>query len=131
MEHLLRLIESYLKSRMAILRTLSDRKLTPTELEALTDVSYSNLFRRRKNAAHWRSSELKTIAGILGMSAAGIVAIETLAQQIDALPQPDRYGLLKQARLGDRHLKVRLQKADNWQYEELERLATILRRWKK
>lgn len=128
-ENLLRTVESYLKSRAAIIRLLNDRKMKPGELEATLQFSYALLFRRRQNPSHWRSSELKMVAEALGLSPAPIAEIETVVAQIDGLPNLVRVLLLKETRIDARRIAIRRQDPDLWQCEELERLAAVLHRW--
>lgn len=128
-EPLLRTVESYLKCRAAVVRKLNDHQFSPAELKALTNVPYTMLFRRRQNAAYWRSSELEQLANVLSLSPAPIAGVQTLANQLQSLPKPVRVPLLKEARLEARQLLVRGQNADKWQCHELEHLAGVLRRW--
>lgn len=128
-DQLLRTVESYLKSRAAILRVLNDRKFKSSELEAILNVPYAVMFRRRQNAAHWRSSELRELADMLGMSGGAIVGVESLANQLQDLPTFVRVPLLKEARIDSHRLATRAKDYDCWQYDELQQLASVLRRW--
>ena len=128
-EPLLRVVESYLSGRSAILWALEDRAFTASELKDILDVQNDMIFRRRHNPTSWRPSELKQLANVFRLSSEPITNLQNLAFWLQSLPDGIRGKLLKEAHFDRSKLKVRLQNPDAWQYDELGQLVCVLRRW--
>lgn len=128
-EQLLRPVEAYLTSRMAIIRAMDERKLTISDLTDGLAITYSSLTRRRLNSAHWRPKELEKLATLLRIPGEAIGGLQSVALQMSTLPESVRKQLYKEARLDNYKLRLRHEDYDRWQYTEVEWLAATLRTW--
>ena len=128
MESLIYLINSYLNSRSALLRSLEDHSLSTAMLTSsvLTSSVISN---RRRNQTTWRPDELAKLAEELRMSTGAIINLYQLAPRLLCLPNSLLRPLLKPTSLDRHKLAIRSRDMNYWQYIELVQLVSALRRW--
>ncbi|MBO0933228.1 hypothetical protein [Fibrella aquatilis] len=130
MERVTHLVDTYLKSRMAILRKLDDGALSVGDLALWLNSTPYKVLLRKRNPNSWRPTELEQLATALDQSSTTIRSLRYLADHLLQLPNPVLRQLLKKTQLNRVKLRDRDADADRWRQNELMLLDSALRCYK-
>ncbi|WP_185155637.1 hypothetical protein [Rudanella paleaurantiibacter] len=130
MDKVLTLLEAYLKSRNAILWACADRPMSVQTSIDLLKTTATVIHKRRKDPKSWRPSELIVLGERLNINTVAIANLRSLTLQLTTMPEETIRPVMKAAHLDRKKLIIRNRNYDNWQHDELERLALVLRNWK-
>lgn len=122
------LLASYFNARSAILRTLTEKSLSSTDLMDTLRLSREALNRRRKNPDYWLADELSELAAHLHLRLKPDLYTQAITACLQSIDEPDRQRLLKEIHITPSRLKTIFKDSNCWRYSELVQLSQLINR---
>ena len=124
MESILQTLQSYFNFRGAVLRTLATSPLSKDEFARITGLTGDSKYRRQQNPTLWQPVEVNRLAVELGLGDGVTNRLMGLAPMLVQLPDKKKRRLLSASKLSAQKLRLRLEDANSWQAQELEKLKS-------
>ncbi|OJW75646.1 hypothetical protein [Spirosoma sp. 48-14] len=126
MNEIVQILYSYFRFRAAVLRTASLKGISHKTFVNVTGLNIERKYKRRYNPESWKPSEIHRLCIEMNLPTLAAKKIDMVAPFIMNLPLLVKQKIFKSCSLDQRKLNSRLRNADNWQLNELERIAFVL-----
>ncbi|WP_020598398.1 hypothetical protein [Spirosoma panaciterrae] len=126
MNEMVQILYSYFRFRSAVLRTASLKGISHKTFVNVTGLNIERKYKRKYNPESWKPSEIHKLSIEMGLPNTVTRKIDLVAPFIMDLPFLVKQKIFKSCALDQRKLNSRLRNADNWQLNELEKIAFLL-----